>query len=210
MAVDTPEHISWVNDNAEWRRYDFPLNDKSLIIDVGGYDGKWAEQMFRRYGSNMHIFEPVKSFYNGIVSLFSKISETSDAGDKVCIHNAGLSDVTKEQMIYLAGDATTIFNHNENGEKIKLIDFNGWIEKNNIENIDLLKLNIEGSEYHLLLSIIKGNNHKKIKNILVQFHRFPEYYESFREAIHNELKKTHDLKFRYDFIWECWTLKEKK
>ncbi len=210
MGLSTEEYFRWVNDNSEWRRYDFPLDEKSVIVDVGGYDGKWAEQMFRRYGSNMHIFEPVKSFYNDIVSLFSNIAETTDAGEKINVYNVGLSDVNKEQMIYLAGDATTIYLHNENQEKIKLIDFNEWIKKNKVENIDLLKSNCEGEEYKLLMSIIKAENHTKIKNILVQFHRFPEYYESYREAIHNELKKTHDLKFCYDFIWECWTLKEKK
>ena len=210
MGMSTDAYFNWVNDKSDWRRYEFPLTDKSLIFDVGGFDGKWAAKMFEKYGCKIHVFEPVKSFYDDIVSLFNNVAEIKSTAKKnVVVHNFGLSDEDKDQNIYLAGDASTIYLHNENAEKIKLVDFNAWIEENKIECIDLMKQNLEGGEYALLMSIIKAGNHTKIKNILVQFHRFPEYYESYREAIHNELKKTHELTFCYDFIWENWTLKEK-
>ncbi len=202
LGMKSDEHLRWVADNAEHLRFEFSLNKDSLIIDAGGYDGKWAEEMFRRYKCNIFIFEPVESFFENICDKF-------EGNEKISSFNVGLSDDYKNQKIYLNEDATSIHHHNENSEDIILIDFNEFIEKKKITKIDLMKINIEGGEYPLLMSIIKEMNHTRIKNILVQFHIFPEYFDSYREAIENELKKTHDLVFRYDFIWEHWRIKNK-
>ncbi len=107
----------------------------------------------------------------------------------------------------MEGDASSIFSLSENTEEIILKDINKFIDEAGIVEIDLMKINIEGAEFALLKSLIKTGNHKKVKNILVQFHKISEYYESSKQAITNELEKTHELVFSYEFIWECWKLK---
>ena len=71
-----------------------------------------------------------------------------------------------------------------------------------------MKVNIEGDEYALLYSIIKAGNHKRIKNILVQFHDFIPNHKELKKEIEVELLKTHDKVFSYEFIWEHWKLRE--
>lgn len=191
------EHYRWVVDKADSKRYDFDLTGDSVVFDVGGFDGAWAAKILKMHNCNIHIFEPVRFF-------FHKILKKLHAEDKVKIHNYGLSDVDREESIFMNGDATSLHVNNEDALQVKLVSFNKFIEENDIKNIDLLKLNIEGEEYRLLKSIIEAGNHKIIQNILVQFHDYLPYYESLREALHNELKLTHRLKFEYKFIWECW------
>ena len=52
----------------------------------------------------------------------------------------------------------------------------------NIEYIDFLKLNIEGSEYELLENLISSNNLDKIKYLQIQFH------ENVNNAVIKEMK----------------------
>ena len=53
-----------------------------------------------------------------------------------------------------------------------MISFEEFVNKNNILNIDYLKLNIEGSEYELLDHIIDTGFIKNINHIQIRFHNF--------------------------------------
>lgn len=89
-------------------------------------------------------------------------------------------------------------------KKIKFIDY---LKNNNIDDIDLMKINIEGGEYELLEEIISQNYQNKIRNILIQFHNLSEDPIKRREKIIKKLSETHQIKFSYDFVWECFQIK---
>lgn len=205
MGFDTEEHLRWVADRAEWKRYDFPLSKDSIVIDVGGYDGLWAKAIDDKYGCKIFVFEPTLEFFNEIVELHK-----GNPNIKV-IHGA-LSNRDGEAIIHVQSNSSSI--HQDNGgrkEEIKLIDVNKWLIENNIENVDLMKLNCEASEYEILMSMVKPENmsHLKVDNFLIQFHKFPVHYESMYEAIHNEFKHTHDVTFNYLYVWEALKRKRK-
>ena len=46
------------------------LSENSIVFDVGGYAGSWAEQIYDKYNCTVYVFEPVKHFYNIIKDLF--------------------------------------------------------------------------------------------------------------------------------------------
>ncbi len=191
------EHYQWVKDNADHKRYEFALTEDSIVFDVGAYKGEWAAEIFRRYGSNIYAFEPVKYFYHRVLNKYWD-------NPKFKLFNAGLSDTDKADVIYMEGDSTSLHKSSSVPYNIKLLGFNQFIQDNNIASIDLMKLNIEGEEYRLLQSIIEAGNQTKIKNILIQFHDYIDNYANLRQWIHNQLTLTHTLKFNYPFIWECW------
>ncbi len=201
MGFNSEEHLRWINDRADYRRYEFDLNENSVVIDAGGYKGEWAQKISAMYSCRIFIFEPVREFFDEIDSLFSK-------NQKIIAYNVGLSDKYEKVKINLDNDATSIFGESDNTQEIVLHDFNQTIIDNKIEKIDLMKINIEGGEYALLRSMIANGTHKKVKNILVQFHKISEFYESSKLAISNELERTHERVWGYEFIWECWRLKE--
>ena len=183
------------------------LNEKSIVFDVGGYKGQWASDIFSKYLCTIYVFELVKEFADLIKSKFSK-------NKKIIVNDFGLGNKTEEKIIYLQDDSSSVYgkgNGKGNGkgdrEKIKILSIEDFIKKNEIEKIDLMKINIEGGEYELLESLLEGNFVSKIKNIQVQFHRNISFPDKRRRQIQDKLKKTHKLTYCFPFVWENWTLK---
>lgn len=40
------------------RSYNWPLKHRSVVFEVGGFEGRWARQIKERYHPNLHVFEP--------------------------------------------------------------------------------------------------------------------------------------------------------
>jgi FkbM family methyltransferase len=198
---NTNEVIRWFNDGGDNKfRYDYDLNNDSIVFDVGGYEGNWAKKINTLYEPNLYIFEPVNKYYESISKNFYN-------NKNVKIYNFGLSNENKKIKINLLEDGSSIFLDSSNSETINLINIVDFINQNGIEIIDLLKLNIEGSEYDVLEHLISKGNIKNIKNIQVQFHNFVENSIERRDKIREILKNTHKETYCYDFVWENWVIK---
>ena len=76
------------------------------------------------------------------------------------------------------------------------------------KKIDLMKINIEGSEYELLEHLIESGCIKKITDIQVQFHNFVPNAPEKRSELHKKLSRTHYMTYNYPWIWENWRLKK--
>lgn len=187
----------WKKDNCERLRYEYPLDENSVVFDVGGYEGSWAEEIFKRYGSTLHVFEPVKEYATALKKKF-------DYNKKIVVHDCGLSDKNISTEIMLDDNKSSLYITASKREKIKLTSAFDFIESNNIEEIDLMKINIEGGEYDLLEHIIKSGLIQRVKNIQVQFHNFVPNARKRMEEIENELSKTHHTTYHYEFVWENW------
>lgn len=198
------ELIQWAHDDGnKTLRLDYPfLKKDSVVIDVGGFEGQWASDIFSKYCCNIIIFEPVKIFADKIKKRFSN-------NEKIICYNFGLSNENKDENIALLNDSSSLFKENSNYEKIKLVNATNFFEEEKIINIDLIKINIEGGEYDLLENLLKNNFVPKIKNIQVQFHNFFPDAEKRMDTIHKRLSETHHLTYKYKFVWENWEINEK-
>ncbi len=183
-------------------RLNYLLDSSSIVVDVGGYEGQWSSDIFAKYQCNIHIFEPVKSF-------FEKIKERFTKNDKIKVHNIGLSNKNTELPISLLNDSSSLFKEDTQNEYIKVVDASVFFKEQNIENIDLIKINIEGGEYDLLENLIKNGYISKIKNIQVQFHDFVPDAKERMIKIQEELGKTHHITYQYEFVWENWEINAK-
>lgn len=184
-------------------RLNYDLNENSIVFDLGGYEGQWASDIFSKYCCYVHIFEPVKKFSNSIKKRFINNS-------KIIVHQFGLSEENKVAKIAVDKNSSSVFKKGcalENITLFKAIDF---MQKNNIYNIDLMKINIEGGEYDLLDHLILTDFIKNIKNIQIQFHDFVANSEQRMLIIQNNLTKSHNLTYQYPFVWENWKIKEPK
>lgn len=195
-------HNRWNNERGdETHRLNYPLTSESIVFDIGGYEGDWANKIFNRYGSTIYVFEPVKSFYDKICKKF-------EGNDKVKVFHFGLGAKTEEMEIFLDGDGSShISTKNSKKEIIQIKSMVEFIEENNIDKIDLAKINIEAAEFDLLDDVIANGKQGVIGNIQVQFHTFiPDCVER-RDKIREALGKTHELTYDFTFIWENWKLK---
>jgi FkbM family methyltransferase len=194
------QYSKWVIDDGERNLFtNYPLNSKSVVIDVGGYKGIFSDRIFSIYNSHIIIFEPVKSYFAILKNKYVNAKN-------IKVFNYGLSNKNSNQKIYLSGDSTSLFRASDNSEKIKLIDIATIIKK--FKTIDLLSINIEGGEYDVLERLIDTNLIKKIKFLQVQFHHFIPNANSRRKKIVKDILKTHKIHFSYPFVWESFSLRK--
>lgn len=193
----------WFADKGdETLRLTYPLNEHSVVFDVGGYKGEFARDIFCKYGSTIYIFEPLKEFFDICTDRFSN-------NKKVHAFNFGLAHKSFDVDIHVADNASSIFAVDGEKTKIRLESIVDFINTHRIGAVDLIKINIEGGEYDLLDSLIDNNLIRTFKNIQVQFHDFViENPRARMERIQKELSKTHRTTYQYEFVWENWKIKD--
>ncbi len=102
-------------------------------------------------------------------------------------------------------DGSSVYSSSEEGQEfIQLRKFSEVVEGLGIQTIDLIKLNIEGGEFPVLNDMISSGCLSKVKRLVIQFHDFYPNAEVEREAIRNDLRKTHRELWCEYFLWECW------
>jgi FkbM family methyltransferase len=192
----------WWNDGGDYAlRFNYDLNEHSIVIDLGGYEGQWASDLFSRYRCEIYIFEPVDAFYENISKRF-------ECNQSIKTYKYGLGGKNCVEKIYIAAEGSSVYKGEGNSESIKIVDTKEWIDGNLAKNctIDLMKINIEGGEYDLLERLIETNMISRIKNIQVQFHDVGSDSLSRMLAIQTSLLKTHSNIFNYKFVWESYEL----
>jgi len=200
ISLNNIELLKWISDKGDYtHNLEYDLDEKSSIMDFGGYNGIWAQQMIDKYSPNVFILEPVPKFYNFMIEKFKK-------NPKVQLLNVAVGTENKEDKFFLNEDASS--SNIKNGQQIdiKFITIQEVFKIFQIQQIDLLQINIEGDEYSLLESMIENKYINKFKNIQIQFHLGVENCIDRRENIHkNLLKNNFKNKFNYPFVWESWT-----
>jgi FkbM family methyltransferase len=200
--LNQDEFDRWLSDQGDASlRLNYDLDDKSVVFDLGGYKGDWAAAILHRYKSNIYIFEPVKDFYAGINKKFI-------GNPKIHMFEYGLGNKEETLSISLTTDSSSVFNVEGVKETIQLKSLVDFIRTNEIEHVDLMKINIEGGEYDLLEDVLLHDQAGVFNDIQVQFHRFIPNCIERRNAIREGLSKTHELTYDYEFVWENWKLKK--
>lgn len=188
----------WQRENGDnTYRLNYDLDENSTVFDVGGFKGDFTYKIYNKFNCNIYVFEPVKSFYENLINRFGD-------NNKIKIFNFGLGSKTENLNIHVDGDATSTYTQNGTLEEIKIVNIIDFIKKEKVDNIDLLKLNIEGEEFPLLEKLIKSKELNKINNIQVQFHEFMENSKKRRKNIRKKLSNYFINEWSFEFVWESW------
>ncbi len=191
----------WFKDKGDSTlRLDYPLTEDSVVFDIGGYKGEWAQKIAERYNPYICIFEPVPKFYSLIIEKFKK-------NPKVSIFNFGLFDKNRVEKLSINHDSSSIYRSSENIIEILLVDIFEFLNKTGIEKIDLMKINIEAAEYPLLRRMIDKKIVERCHDIQIQFHTFYPNAIQLRDEIREALRETHFITYDYPFVWENWRKK---
>ena len=190
----------WFQDNGDYtHNINYDLNENSVIMDLGGYTGNWAQQMMDKYNPNIYIIEPIPLFYNIMCEKFIY-------NKKIHLLNVGISTQNKEDVIFIDNDKTS---SNSNYKKYSITTKFNTIETIlahwNLDTIDLLQMNIEGDEYSVLEYMIDNESIRKMKNIQIQFHIHIKDSINMRNSIQAGLISCgFKNNFNYPFVWESW------
>lgn len=190
----------WFSDRGdETLRLDYPLNKSSVVFDVGGYLGDYADAVSEKFGCRVYLFEPVPVFYEQCVTRFK-------SNQSVKCLNYGLSSRSGWFEINLNNDESS-FKRNEEGcttEKAEIRSISEAVHELGVQTIDLIKINIEGGEFDLLPAMIESGIIRQVKYIQIQFHNFVDDAVNNRNLIRELLGKTHREMWNYEFVWESW------
>lgn len=181
------------------RYLDYEISPDDTVIDCGGYEGTFAAEINRIYHCHVVIFEPIKEFYDGIVRRF-------EGNPKIRINNAavGAEPGLSVKRFKIKGCMTGEY---ADGPEVEVASINLREYCELINEVSLLKLNIESGEFPVLEDLIEHGAETKFKNIQVQFHNVVPDAEARYKRIRKRLLATHELTFDFPWCWENYRLK---
>ena len=175
------------------------IDNKSIVIDGGCYLGDFTKEILIRFGSRVLSFEPLKREYKELVSRFGK-------NKLVDLYNQAIYDSEKKIQITLDGLNSSIFSNIKINEKklfIKTFDIAKIFKK--FKKINLLKLNVEGAEYKILLRLIEKKKLNNIDSYLIQFHPVDGSQLDIKKIRSVFLQQGFKQVFNYNYVWEYWS-----
>lgn len=192
----------WWADGGDARfRFDYDLNPDSFVMDLGGYEGQWASDIYSRYRCKLAVFEPVSGYAESIRTRFR-------LNDQIETFEFGLGASTRDETIYIRGAGSSTYGKKSEAEAMRIVDVAQWFADNAISNVDLMKINIEGGEFELLERMLESDLIRRVRDLQIQFHNISFDATSRMERIKEGLSLTHTPSYLYKFVWENWTRKD--
>jgi FkbM family methyltransferase len=158
--------------------YDLPLSKlilntakkNGIFIDVGANIG-YCSLLFAAGGEHckVHSFEPAKRNLDLIEHNF----KTNKLRDKVTIYPYAVSNIDDEMYFDCSSSDQTGWGHLSNivtSEKVKVVRLDTQF-KNLKEPIDLLKIDVEGFDLHVILGAKNLLKNKKINTVVFEYHK---------------------------------------
>lgn len=187
------EAKNWFLENGdETLALDWPLNENSHVWEIGGYEGRWAQQIWDKYHCNITIFEPQAWAVERMRERFKGI-------EKIEIRPYGLwpHDDTLAIANFETDGASVVKYHPEKPVGMGMFR-NYFVEVEDFPySIDVALMNIEGAEYILIPEFVLSGVINKFRNFWCQFH--PEGAEDKQHIeIFKQMEKSHEL------LWSCF------
>jgi FkbM family methyltransferase len=169
--------------------YATAIDSSSTIIDLGSHLGEFSAQVSHSFNCRCYAIE-------ALPKLYEKIKET----ELVTKFNYAISGSNEEIKLHVEDNLE--FNHIEretsqvNGPTINVTGktLSSFVQEQNIQQIDLLKVDIEGAEVELFNSL-SDKELKKIKQISVEFHDF--VFKEIRGDVEKIKERLKSLGFEY-------------
>tara|TARA_B100001057_G_scaffold498810_1_gene607186 strand:+ start:1366 stop:1986 length:621 start_codon:yes stop_codon:yes gene_type:complete len=182
------------------------INEDSLILDIGANVGNISNYLYDKFRPNIICYEPNITCYDYMIKRFEK-------KPKIKIFNLAVSNFNGKSNLYFhvksngINDVRYIEGATLRPEKdnidvrkkieVECIDIKKILDK--FDKIDLIKIDIEGSEYLIMPEIIKQRN--KIKKVICETHGSPFGKKIFnsektKKFMKNEVFKIEYLKLR--------------
>lgn len=174
---------------------DCRINENDVVVDIGANIGVFSRYAIVNGASKIYSFEPIKENYD---ILCKNLTEYSDI---VKTYNIAINDINGTDMFHIdstTGGHTILDidpNKSRTGElrSINCFTLDYIMDRENISNIDFLKIDTEGAEYAILQGI-SDTNLQKINKICIEWHDF--LFNNNDELISSVLNRMSLLGFR--------------
>tara|TARA_B110000037_G_C17076492_1_gene488077 strand:+ start:688 stop:1407 length:720 start_codon:yes stop_codon:yes gene_type:complete len=172
-------------------------------FDIGAHEGETLEYFLKIKSMNkIYAFEPQ-------VKIYKKLYKRFNSNNKIILNNLALSNKIEDKVFFInvlsSTSSFSVLDKNSLWLKIKNMILNEknsikdsislktstidyYVNENNIDMIDLLKIDTEGHEYEVLMGAQKTINENKIRYLLIELHYSKMYKNYSRIKIEEFLK----------------------
>jgi FkbM family methyltransferase len=178
-------------------RFSYDLAPDSLVLDLGGYEGQWASDLYARRRCRIFVFEPIQRFADAIATRFRHNPD-------IKVLPFALGATTRNEDLSVCGASSSAFKEKSERERVRFVDVAEWFEQERIERVALMKVNIEGGEYELLERMLAAGLVSRVEDLQIQFHNFAANAATRMQAIQAGLAATHEPTYQFRFVWENW------
>lgn len=174
------------------------LPKDAIVVDIGAQAGYFSLYVSKK-AKKIFGYEPVTENYE----QFLKNIELNKLGNKIKAINFAISDKTETFKLFLSKDNSgghSRYFKSKNSITVKAIPMKDIFKQNKISKCDLIKIDIEGSEYKILYSLPK-EYFKKIDRLIVECH-FVDNKTGNKFALKKYLeKKGYSIKMEEDTLF---------
>jgi FkbM family methyltransferase len=187
----------------EWDRksVQFPLTEESVVLEIGGYAGRWALEIAGRFNPRLYVFEPQHWAYQ---ICREKLLEYDNAK----VFNFGLGTKSGKYQMHKVGTDSCSFVIPEGGDhptgEGELVEISHFLETQSLHAIDVCLMNIEGYEFALIPHMLQLGLFDRIRWFMCQFHPFGENSKADYQRLRDELSEGRLIKFDYGTVLTCW------
>ena len=161
-------------------------NSQPVVFDVGAYIGDTIEQFkFSFPESYIHAFEPFDESFSILKNRFQKTDKlflnniavanrSSSNANMYITQNKGSSSLlkpTKDANQFWEGNPLST----QKEVKVETITIDSYCQKHNIETIDILKIDVQGSELKVLQGAALMIQERRVKLIFTEISIAPNY-----------------------------------
>lgn len=182
-AISSADNINyeWDYKNLEW-----PIDENSIVWEVGSYRGRWALQVCRKYNPCMFCFEPQAWAWDVTRNVLEDFKAT-------CLNYALGIESGIFPMSHHETDACS-FVYGVEGATANMREISEVKSELGCDIIDLMLLNIEGYEYKLIPHMFGCGIYPRY--LSVQFHKYTS------EMVGKYIPTRDMIAERYDLLWD--------
>jgi FkbM family methyltransferase len=181
--------------NGEYKFLRNYIKNKMTIFDVGANIGEFTGYLVDNFEQlEMHTFEPVRETFNELKRRINPGVNKS----KIYFNNFGLGSKNEEKEINIYGNLSGVNSLYLNEdlaanskiivkESIKLSTADDYIGINSINEVHLMKIDVEGYESNVILGSEYSIKAKIIKAIQFEYGGFWKYSEKSLKDVHEFL-----------------------
>lgn len=151
----------WDIESVNWE-----LNSDSVVVEIGGYQGRWAKAIHDLYQPHLYVFEPQDWAWKNCCEALK------GTGAKVYDYALGTYSGMSVLGDYGRDGASLLKPKHEDRRDVFVRDaVQVLLNELHLTHIDLMLMNIEGYEYRLIPYLASNGILNRTDIFMVQFHK---------------------------------------
>lgn len=160
----------------------FPIHEEDIVVDIGGHIGGFAVRAARlAHRGQVYAYEASGKNY-GLLEKNRQLNNT----DNLNIYNKAIAYKSGEMKFYMPSDngalGSLLQETDSPMETVQATTLTDIITENNIQQIDYLKIDVEGAEYDILFNC-PPETLAKVKCMVMEYHEFEGDQRDHRDLV---------------------------